>query len=65
MHDLFYVCYVSSLCKTTAELQTFSNHPKVTATRKKRPPESNGPFGLLNPKITGAVIIGILRYVFY
>ena len=30
----FYVCYASSLCKTPAELQTFSNHPKVTATRK-------------------------------
>ena len=27
----FYVCYTISLCKTTAELQMFSNHPKVTA----------------------------------
>ena len=41
----FNVCYASSWCKTTAESQTFSNHPKVTA----------------SPKITGAVILGILR----
>ena len=45
-----------------AELQTFFNHPKVTATQKLLLPESNGPFGLLNPKVTGAITFRILRY---